>query len=247
MAKRRYKNPPLEEAICEFRFESEPPWDVAIPGLLVERLSSDLPLRRQASKLETTTRPIADGIEQQCTPVNWLQLWQKDEKATVQVAPNLLSVNRLAPYPGWENFLPLVKKSLSEYREVANPKGFEQITLRYINRISFENSIELEDYFDFYPFVGQGLPQDFGSFIVGMQSVFEEGRDVLQMQMSSVASSTPDTLLIVLDLIYFLNQLGTIAPEGVFEWIECAHERIEAAFEGCIKGPLRERFGEVKE
>ena len=243
MTRRRYKNPPLDEAICEFRFESGSPWDVAVPGLLVERMSDDLPVRRQASTLETATRPVQDGIEQQVTPISWLQLWQEDEKATVQVAPNLLSVNRLAPYPGWENFLPLVEKSLSEYRAVANPKGFERITLRYINRISFEGVMQLEDYFDFYPFVGQRLPQHLESFFVGAQVAFEGGRDVLQMQMSSL-SGAPS---IVLDLLYFLRQPAVVEPEGIFEWIECAHERVEDAFEGCIKDPLRERFGEVKE
>ena len=229
--------------MCEFRFESDSPWDVAIPGLLVEKLSGDLPKRRQASTLETTTRPVADGIEQQVMPVNWLQLWQEDEKATVQIAPNLLSVNRLAPYSGWENFLPLVQKALGAYRTVASPKGFEQITLRYINRISFEGGVHLEDYFDLYPFVGQGLPQNLASFIVGAQVLFEEERDVLQMQMSSSLSGTPS---VVLDLIYLLNQPGAVAPEGVFEWIERAHERVEDAFEGCIKDPLRKQFGEVE-
>lgn len=243
MPKRRYKNPPLAEAMCEFRFASESSWDVAIPGLLAGRLSSNFPTRRQAPTLETTTRPVPDGIQQQLRPVQWLQLWQKDEKATVQVAPNLLSVNRLAPYPGWEHFLPLVKKSLDEYRTVADPKGFEQITLRYINRISFEGGIQLEDYFDFYPFVGRRLPQHLASFIVGAQVPFEEERDTLQMQMSSSLSGTPS---IVLDLSYLLNQPGEVAAEGVFEWIEDAHERIEDTFEGCIKDPLRERFGEVE-
>jgi uncharacterized protein (TIGR04255 family) len=121
---RRYKEPPVIEAICEFRFLPDPPWDLAIPGLLYSELRNDLPKRRQTSSLEATTRPAEpDGIEQQWVRIEKLQLIQEDEKAIVQVSPYLLAVNRLRPYPGWEQFLPLVSKSLSAYKEVANPKG----------------------------------------------------------------------------------------------------------------------------
>ncbi len=247
MAKRRYKNPPLVEAICEFRFEPESSWDVAIPGLLANRLSKDLPTRRQASTFETTTRPVSDGIEQQMTQVQWLQLWREDEKAVVQVSPNRLSASHLAPYPGWEEFLPFVERSLNEYREVAKPSGLQQATVRYINRINFETSIQLEEYFDFYPFVGQRLPQRFESFIVGFQTTYENGTDVLQIQMSSAASDESGAVSIVLDLLYFSGQPGAVSFEDVFEWLTYAHDRIKDVFEGCIKEPLRERFGEVKE
>lgn len=246
MAKRRYKNPPLDEAICEFRFESGSPWDVAIPGLLFQKLSSDFPKRRQASTLEATARPVSDGSEAQLTSVNWLQLWQEDEKAVVQVGANHLSINRLAPYPGWEEFLPLVEKSLKGYKEVAQPSSLQQTTVRYINRIGFEGPIRLEEYFDFYPFLGPGLPQDLGSFIVGFQAAYEEGRDALQVQMSSVGSDESGTPSILLDLLYFTVRPGAVKFENLLEWLTYAHDRIEDVFEGCIKDPLREQFGEVK-
>lgn len=201
---RKYKKPPIAEAICEFRFQSDLPWDLATYGLLFEKLRDDLPKRKQTSSLEATTPSAGpDGVEQQWVQVDRLQLLQEDEKAIVQISPNALSINRLRPYTSWEEFLPLVQKSLAAYQEVADPKGFQQITLRYINRMDFGSSVELEDYFEFYPFVGQGLPQNFGSFIVGIQTALEEGRDVLQMQLSSTTPDEPNTVSMVLDLVYF--------------------------------------------
>lgn len=243
---RRYEHPPVDEAICEFRFESDSPWDLTIPGLLYEELRDDLPERRPTSVVEATTRSAGPaGIEQRLVQVDRLQLLGEDEKTVVQVGPNFLAINRLRPYIGWATFLPLVTKSLTAYQEVAKPKGFEQISVRYINRFNFDSPVELEKYFDFYPFVGQGLPQDFGSFIVGIQTAFDEGRDVLQMQMSSTTPEKPDTISIALDLLHFLGQPGTVAFEDVFEWIQKAHDRIEDAFEGCLQEPLRELFGEA--
>jgi uncharacterized protein (TIGR04255 family) len=85
------------------------------------------------------------------------------------------------------------------------------------------------------------------SFIVGIQTIFEEGRDVLQMQMNTLVSDDPSTYSMVLDLIYFLGQPGAVGFEDVFEWLNAAHSRIEDAFEGCLKDPLRARFGEIVE
>jgi uncharacterized protein (TIGR04255 family) len=246
MAK-RYKEPPVIEAICEFRFQPDPPWDLAIPGLLYSKLRDDFPKRRRASSLEATRLAGPEGIEQQWTQVEKLQLVQEDENTIVQVSPYLLAVNRLRPYPGWEQFLPLVSKSLSAYQEVASPKGLQQITVRYINRFNLERSVPLEDYFDFYPFTGENLPQRIGSFIVGIQTLYEDGRDVLQMEMHTVVSDDPDTYSMVLDLIYFLGQPGAVGFEDVFGWLDTAHSHIEDVFEGCLKEPLRARFGEVVE
>lgn len=245
---RRYEHPPVDEAICEFRFDPDSPWDLAIPGLVYEKLRGDLPKRQPTSALEATTRQAGpDTIEQQWVQVDRLRLLSEDEKTVAQISPHLLAVNRLRPYTGWEEFLPLVAKSLTAYQEVANPEGLQQISVRYINRFNFKDPLELEDFFDFYPFVGQRLPQNLSSFIVGIQSTFDEGRDVLQMQMTSNMPDDWSTVSIVLDLFYFLGQPGEVAFKEVFEWIQAAHDRVEDAFEGCLKEALRERFGKVEE
>ncbi|MGC8838175.1 MAG: hypothetical protein ACP5UM_07135 [Anaerolineae bacterium] len=35
---RKYKDPPLMEAVCEFRLAADSPWDLTIPGLIYEKL-----------------------------------------------------------------------------------------------------------------------------------------------------------------------------------------------------------------
>ena len=42
---RQYNSPPIKEAICEFRFRSETPWDLAVPGLIYAELKDDFPRR----------------------------------------------------------------------------------------------------------------------------------------------------------------------------------------------------------
>ncbi|MCK4722926.1 MAG: TIGR04255 family protein, partial [Dehalococcoidia bacterium] len=107
--------------------------------------------------------------------------------------------------------------------------------------------IELEDYFGFRPFIGPSLPQEFGPFIVGIQVPYEDSRDILKLQLTSAGVETPDTAAVILDLDYFLANPGEVALEGVFEWVDAAHNRVEDAFEACITERLRQMFKEVTE
>ncbi len=245
---RRYKNPPIIEALCEFRFKPGIPWDLAIPGLVYEKVREDFPKRRQARALETNISAGAEGIEQQVRTTDRMQFLREDERALVQVGPDLLTVNHLRPYPTWQEFLPLIRKGLEAYCEAAGPEGIRRIGLRYINHIEIpEQRIELKDYFEFRPFVGPHLPQDFGPFILGIQVPYEDSRDTLRLQLANASVETPDTAAVMLDLDYFLARPGEVSLDSVFEWVEMAHSRVEEAFEACITDRLRQMFEEVGE
>ncbi len=245
---RKYKNPPVIEAVCEFRFEPSSPWDLAVPGLIYDKLRGTFSKRQQAKAFEAKIATGPQGVQQQLMQIDRLQFLREDGKALIQVSPDFLAVNHLRPYPTWEGFLPLIQKALGVYREVADPKGFHRIGLRYINKIDFPGGpIKLEQYFEFYPFVGQQLPQDLSAFIVGIQIPFEEERDILKLLMNSSASDKPDVVSIVLDLDYFLGRSGDVTFANAFQWLEQAHTRIESTFEGCLKETLREKFEEIRE
>jgi len=243
---RRYKNPPLIEALCEFRFDPGSPWDLAVPGLVYEKVQSEFGKRRLVQVFEASIAGGPDGVEQQVKTTDRMQFLREDEKALVQVDRHLLTVNHLKPYPTWQEFLPLIRQGFHAYLEVANPKGLQRIGLRYINRIEIPGQrIELEDYLEFRPFIGPNLPQDFGSFIVGIQVPYENSRNILRLQLASAAVQAPDVVAVVLDLDYFLAQAGQMASDNVFEWVELAHTRVEEVFEACITDRLRQMFEEV--
>jgi uncharacterized protein (TIGR04255 family) len=243
---RKYRNPPIVEALCEFRFEPGAPWDMTIPGLVYERIRDGFPKRRQAKIFEASVAAGPEGIGQQVLTADRMQFLREDEKALVQVGPNLLAVNHLKPYPTWQEFLPLIRQGFDAYLAAANPKGIQRIGLRYINRIELPGErVELADYFEFRPFVGERLPQDYGPFIVGVQIPFEDSRDVLRLQLASAAVETPGTVAVMLDLDYYLAQPGKVSKDGVFDWIEVAHDHVEEVFEACITDRVRQMFEEV--
>lgn len=251
---KRYKNSPIIEVLCEFRFEPSSPWDLTVPGLVYDRIRESFPKRQQVEMLGVGVAFDSEGVKQQVAKADLMQFLSDDEKALVQVGPNLLAVNHLKPYPGWQDFLPIIRQGFDGYVGVAEPKSIQHVALRYINHIEIPSwvthvktaqNIKLENYFEFRPFVGSNLPQDFGPFIVGMQVPYENSRDALRIHMESVAAEASGMAAVMLELNYSLVQPGQMAMDAAFEWAEIAHGHIGRAFEACITDRLRQIFEEV--
>ena len=252
---RQYLNAPLREAVCEFRFQSESPWDLAIPGLVYAALKHQYPNRVPAqSDLIARVTVGAGGAQPEVQPIevqNELRFWRDSDDGVIRVRQNSLSVSHYKAYTSWEKFRPVVLSVLKTYCEIAHPIGIERIGLRYINEFDFDeasdgsNGVDLDQFFDLGPKVGDRLRQDLGSFLVGIQYLFESGRDSLRIQMQPVPMDRTGVAKITLDLDYFLNQPGQVVLEAAEEWMDAAHNRIGEAFEGCITDRLRERLKPV--
>jgi uncharacterized protein (TIGR04255 family) len=240
---RRYKNAPIVEAVCEFRFDSTGNWDQTIPGLIFSHLDKQFPKRRTVSVVESTIQGTPEGVQSQLRREERVQFLRDDERAFVQVGQHLLAINHLQPYPTWHEYRPLIEAALNVYREVASPTGIQRIGLRYINRIKFPHPrVDIENYFNFYPFIGEKLPTDYTSFVCGVQFPFENLRDVLRLQVASVQDNPDISAEVALDLDYFLAKPREVAIDSVFTWLDKAHSRVDDVFEGCLTDALRELF-----
>lgn len=242
---RKYRNPPVVEAVCEFRFEPSSAWDLAVPGLVYERLQETYPEREQVRAVESAIQVSEEGVQQNVTTANRVRFRSAGGEALVQVGEHLLSANHLAPYPTWEAFRPMVLEAFEVYRSVAAPTGIDRVGLRYINRISIPgDTVELEDYFRLYPEIGDSLEdRAFTSFLMGIQWPFDEERDLLRLQFASGEPDQPGSVVALLDLDYFLAQPGELRFEDLEAWLEQAHGRVEDVFEGCLRDDLRNLFG----
>lgn len=242
---KQYKNPPLSEAVCEFQFGQDSPWDLTIPGLVYERVRETFPVRTQVARVMMGISANQGEIGQQIGTTPIMRFSSEDEKLIMQVGIHLLSINHLRPYSSWEQFFPLIMKSFETYREVANPKSIHRIGLRYVNTIEISGpAINLEDYFEFRPYIGPNLPKAIGPFMMGVQLLYEGSREVLNLQLASLAGLSTDVATIILDLDYFLAQPGSLTLDDVASWVNGAHAHIEEIFEACITNQLRQRFEE---
>ena len=240
-----YKNSPISEAVCEFQFGQDSPWDFTVPGLVYEKVRNTFPNRSQIARVTMGIVANEGEIGPQFGAVPVMRFTRKDEKAHIQIAPHLLSIHHLRPYSSWQEFLPLILDAFQAYREVASPRSIHRIGLRYINTIELAgSSIDLEDYFEFRPYVGPNLPRTIGPFAMSVQLPFENSRDVLNLQMVSQAGVLSDITTIILDLDYFLVKSGEVELDEAFEWIDIAHTHIEDIFEASITEQLKQKFRE---
>lgn len=239
-----YRNPSISEVICEFRFAPSTPWDITIPGMLFGVLKDSFPIKekRNAKNIQIIAGP--NGPEQSVTVVEQIIFFSEDRRSLVLVGQNILSINHLAPYPGWHNFFPLIDRVFTIYRGMVAPIVFERIGLRYLNIISLSNGPnKLSHYFDFHPHIGKDLPQDFMSFLTGCIFPFNMGSDMCKVELTNAAPKNPSDRTMLLDLDYSTMLNHPVEVTNVSAWLNVAHENIERMFEGCIKDPVREILG----
>lgn len=245
---RRYQKSPIIEALCEFRFTSET-WDWTLPGLLYQQISGRFPTKNQVRAME-----LEVPVEAAKTParlkgnVERLQFQSADQTSLVQVGPNLLAVNLLAPYGHWEaDFKPVILEMLDLYRRVAQPTGFNRIGLRYINRLEIpEPAFTLSDYFVLQPQLPSTMPASFSNLFMRVGLPYEAAHGQLMLTFGNAPDAPENTAAFILDLDFATSQAEQLTFETASAWIESAHQCVEEAFESCITNHARELFEEIK-
>jgi uncharacterized protein (TIGR04255 family) len=240
---RKYKSSPIIEAICEFQFELDPTWDFTVLGLFYEKLKKTFPVRKQITQLDAF---VAVSIKPTfISTIPLMHFFKDDGSALVRVGQDFLSINHLSPYPSWEDFQAPIKEGLQAYVEAAGSVRFRRVALRYLNRIEFEDEVRLDDYLNFRPFLGETLPQDFRSFMVGAQLSGNDLEGTVDLRLRTVDAGDLDAIVVFLDVTYILSHPEEIKLTNVFARIDGAHKRVEEVFEACITDKLRQNFGEV--
>ena len=252
---RQYPNPPIREVVCEFRYQEDGHWDGAAPGLIYSTLSSEFPRRLPVERSTPSGGPpVAESpnllvprvqqLELRVGPPETLRFWRaSDESGYFSVDPYRWAVHHFRPYPSWKRFSEIVIKGFHAYQEVLQPTKVQRIGLRYINSIDLgQVSVSLEEFLEFYPFVGDKIPQALSRFHCLAQIDFEDARDTLIVQIGSIPRPQGTNVEINLDLDYFLVQPDSFDLGEVTEWLETAHANVECVFEGCLKDPARKLF-----
>jgi uncharacterized protein (TIGR04255 family) len=245
---KRYINPPIIEALCEFQFIPSLEWDLTIPGLIYEKVKSEFPLRKQQIGIGVKFKPTEKGFEHKVEPAPpRIQFFKKDKKSLMQVACDFLAVNKLKPYQTWSKFRPMILQALEKYKEVAKPEGFKRIGLRYINKAEFPNkSFVLSKYFNFYPYIPKELPQRHKNFVSRVEISYKNNRDLLLITLGSTNPESPDKRAIILDLDYIMNNPEAVQINDCESWLDQAHLSVEKAFESCITDRIRNMLEEKR-
>src|SRR3989344_1098889 len=181
---KQYKNSPITEVVCEFRFELENAFDQKAVDLFFNEIKEKFP-KKKKGQVHQMKYEISPKKEESFSKTfqEFDQFFADDEKTMIQLDKGRLSIHKLKPYSSWQEFYPLIRLVFNTYIKNIKIKSIQRIGLRYINNFEIPlSTMEIEQYFNLRPSLGGSLPQDLTSFMVGTIFVFEDGRDNMKAQ-----------------------------------------------------------------
>lgn len=242
---RRYRKPPVIEALCEIYFSGSS-WDDTVPGAFYERIKADYPQKQQKKIQEAQ---ITMGPEQAVAGVRqlppWMQFVSDQEHRMIQLADNLLVVNQLHPYPHFKDWEPEIYRTLGIYKHLAEPKAIARLGVRYINRVVIpEERVRMEEYFTIYPNLPEGLGDLHGSFLVRVEVPQEDSGHTVLITFGTAPPPKSDQMAqaFMLDIYDILQVKKAWNEEQLKQEVKRAHDNIVVAFEDSITDRLRTLF-----
>jgi len=240
---RVYKRPPLIEALCEFHFDPNSPWDVTIFGDYYHHVRDEFPEKRQLPQMEMALEKREGGVISEVRDRGVrMQFLRPDRSALVQLAPHLLVVNQLRPYASWEMFKMLIQARLNDYQSVTDAMPLGQVVLRYINL--FECSAEafsVGAVFNASEFLPDRLMQSGAPFFIRLEMPQAVSRH-LALTMGTMESSKPDQIAVLLDIALWVTDKSALENDRLSGTLDNAHDCIEEVFESCLTDTWRARF-----
>ncbi len=249
----RYRNPPIEEAICEFRFKPGPDWNLTIPGKLQTKLGDKYSGKPQQRTVVEVGLEIQAGQPSELRHgerLGMVQLVTEDGKRMVGVGPDILSITMLRPYhdacrpggSGWEEFQRRIADALDAYWSVAEPIGVFRIGIRYINKIVVpQGTVTVDSYLRCALPSVSGLPDQLNNFISRVDYAYGDGVRLVLSQGS--IDVKPDHVDLLLDLDVIWENSRPVTRNEAIAKAENLRNRERTAFETVITDEARELFG----
>ncbi len=253
---RAYKNPPIEEALCEFRFTPKLDWEPTVPGRLQVSLDDygGSSREQRAVQIEPVVQhgkrselQLAEGLQR-------VQLLTPSGQRIVGVGPDVLSVHMLRPYSrgtdpnssgGWKEFKYRIQNALSSYAEVVgNERNVERVGLRYINKI-FAPSIVVNEgkYLNCGLRLVDGLSETRVSFSSRAEYQHSNGMRLIISYGNVDTKESEQAVLLDLDGIW-QSQIS-IDTNAALNTADKLHGIVERAFEAHITEECRNLFDAI--
>jgi uncharacterized protein (TIGR04255 family) len=246
LERKQYRKPPLVEVFCEFYFAPAEgqEWDSLLLSQFYDRLGrAAFPKRRRLSSIGLFAgigRPEGPQVQQMGPPTPRIQFLSPDDSTIVQIGENVLVVNQLPPYYGWEKFEAQVARSLDIYLTTWGPKSITRALLHYEDRVDIPvdkpgKAVSLQDYFCLFPV----LPAEMHHGpVVNVAMAFEVGGgregDALVSRFLHEASANPD----IISFRFFWDYVTKVPLDArmdvIREWLAAAHEATGRAFRSAL-------------
>jgi uncharacterized protein (TIGR04255 family) len=196
-----FPNPPIQEAIVDFRvaFAAVPPKEEI--GKLVPLLANRYPTSKDLMRMNATFEfNEGGGSANQQTNFGGLRFESTNDNFVFQAHVDGFTLSKLKPYRNWDELVGEARSLWAIYCEVLKPITIERIACRYINRIEInDRQLNFDDYLTAAPKVPENLPQGVSKFFsqIEVPAASESATVVVTQALEGVSS---DSLAVLLDL-----------------------------------------------
>jgi len=240
---KKYKSPPIKEAIFELFFESIN-WTPATPGIFFNLVKDKFPIIIQL--------PGGFGISFmqgiQVGPGNngIIQFKSEDGKSIIQLSNNLLTVNRLPEYIGWEFYKIMILYSIECLNKSLKITKINRVGLKSINKIdikshSYEN---FKRCFNVYPTLVDSANTNLNSIILNYESFLNENKDVLAVHIATLNKEIGYEAPALFQLYY--TRITDVKENLIEEWLETAHKQLYESFDTILTTECKSSFDNDK-
>lgn len=239
----KYPNPPILEALCEIHFDRSL-GDESVRSKLQEKWSKDYPDQRLIDEQNVEFQLGPDGVNVAQQPLGKRLIARSaDGLNLAQLTANFLVVNRLRPYPGWnEFFLRNILERAADVSATVSGVHIRRLGLRYINRIVIpQHPFVWEDWFQ----TSLPIPDKIPSESMQFQLEFHRrigGEERMVTKLVTADPSAPGTTSIILDLDVIWEGKAVVSMDHLAEMLERVHRPHRLAFESYLTDKVRSLF-----
>lgn len=240
-----YLKPPIIEAVIEFRIAES--LNIQAIEKAAKKLKKYYSQIAEESEMKVETQ-FNDGSVTQSHSSQKIgyRLTSSDGAEIAMVHRGRLLFSRLAPYPGWEEFVERVQRDWKIWRKSTNRVEINRIGVRFINRIDI--SVETQEmitpsmYLTVFPAFPSIGPNRLDTYHMQITKPLDEENLKMTINTASIASPIPRSKAILLDIDVYVSGSLPKNDEQMWRLIDEIREQKNSAFEACITDKARELF-----
>lgn len=240
MTTRKYKYPPITEAVFEIFFQAEN-WSPATPGAFYSLVKDQYPIITQSGNRFDISLG-SDGVRIGSGNNNLTQFKSKDNSSIIQLSNNLMTVNKLPLYTGWESYSKMIHDAVKHLHEVLIIKEIKRVGLRTINKIDI-TSHTYENFrksFNAYPHIPDNAHEHVNSIQLNYEAPLNKSDEVLSVNLNTLKSDKEYKAPVLFQLYY--TKLNGLKISNLNKWLDEAHYQINNTFEKVVTVEQKKAF-----
>jgi uncharacterized protein (TIGR04255 family) len=232
---RPLRDPPITEALIDFRVVLPSQFRVESFAALANRLAGQFPKREEMVLVQTQIMSGSATAPVHVRALRGYRYSSEDGRTFVQLRLDGFTYNRLRPYPGWEAFSSQALDLWTLYTATAAPEAVKRIAVRYINHLSLPT---VPDNLSPFLTVPPHLPAEVSGRITGFRErlSLHEPTSGFSAHLSQICEESPEPsrITVRLDIDAFTQRESATPDENPTQVLEALRAFKNSLFFGSI-------------